>query len=336
MAHEITAVGGKIQRTLRYHDGVVVELTPPALSSLQSRLGQGVRIERDYFARIPDGEMPEPDSVSSAGIDQPPQAVPWGVAMVRATQANAITRGDGILVCVVDTGIQPDHPDLADNIAGGENFVSEDALAWGDDCGHGTHIAGVIGALDNSIGVVGVAPEAKLFSAKVLDAGGAGSSSTIAEGIRSCTAHHAQVINLSLVVTEDSQLIHDAIVDARRSGAVIVAAAGNSSGQVFYPAKYPEVIAVSAVDSHLKLAPFSSWGPEIAFAAPGAQIYSTMLYSRYVVESGTSMAAPHVSGVAALMMAARRVHLGARDVGMSSLKQGAGLIDALISVAKDG
>ena len=333
-AHEVAAVGGKITRVLRYHDGVVAELTPQALSSLQSRLGQGVRIEKDSMARVPEGELPAVDSVSAQGVEQPPQTIPWGVVTVRGPDAHAITRGDGVLVCVVDTGIQPDHPDLADNIAGGENFVSDDTQAWGDDCGHGTHVAGIIAALDNGIGVVGVAPEAKLFSAKALDAGGYGTNSSIAEGIRSCVAHHAQVINLSLVVTEDSPLIHDAIVDARRKGAVIVAAAGNSGGQVFYPAKYPEVIAISGVDMDLKLAPFSSWGSEIAFTAPGAQIYSTMLYGRYAFESGTSMAAPHVSGVEALSIAARRNHVGARDLGLSSSKQGAGLIDALISVTK--
>jgi len=316
--------GGTEVRDFRYYHGFAAHLSHNAAENIRKGGDGLLLIERD-----PEVAM----SGKPSAPTQPLQSVPWGILAIKSPGNSALNRGNGITVCVVDTGIQPNHPDLAANILGGENFILKKGVVqpanWADDNGHGTHVAGTIAALDNGIGVVGVAPEAKLFAVKVLNSRGSGYLSDVAEGIRSCVTHGSRVINMSLGSSSGSSLLADAVAYAKSAGVITVAAAGNESGAVSYPGKYPEVIAVSAVDSNLNFAYFSNYGPEIAFTAPGVSVLSTTNGSRYATFSGTSMASPHVAGVAALMLSTGSLGMLADDIGLNPNQQGAGLINAL-------
>lgn len=236
---------------------------------------------------------------------QPPQALPWGIARVRADQVWASATADPVKVAVVDTGIDPTHPDLAANIKGGMSALDR-VTSYKDDNGHGTHVAGTIAALNNSIGVVGVGPAADLYAVKVLDRKGSGWVSDIIEGLQWCVANDMDVVNMSLGSSAYSVAFAEAVQATLDEGVVIVAAAGNSGpgyDTVQYPGAYPGVIAVSATDSSDLLASFSSRGPQVSLAAPGVSVRSTYKGATYATLSGTSMASPHVAGVAALVVA---------------------------------
>lgn len=322
----VNAQGGNVDHDLVYHSGFVAHMSGTAVQRLAENFGSSVFIEEDHEVEASGKPVAAP----------PAQSVPWGVAAVQADLANAVTEGAGTVVCIVDTGIQSDHPDLSTNVLGGENFVMQkgsiNASAWTDDNGHGTHVAGTVAALDNAVGVIGVAPQAGLFAVKVLDRRGSGYMSDVADGILSCVANGADVINMSLGSSADSAVVHDAVITASAAGVILVAAAGNEASGVSYPAKYDEVIAVSAVDSNMALAYFSNTGVEVDFAAPGVSVYSTTKGGSYATYSGTSMASPHVAGVAALMVASGRTQLFATDIGLTLEEQGGGFIDALLTV----
>jgi len=226
-------------------------------------------------------------------------------------------------------------------MAGGYNAISPSRNA-DDDNGHGTHVAGIIAALDNTVGVLGVAPQASLLAVKVLNRRGSGYLSDIIEGIQWSVNNGADVINMSLGTTSNVQSFHDAITAAYNAGVVVVAAAGNSGSRdntVEYPAKYPEVIAVSATGTNNVIASFSSRGTEVELAAPGMNVPSTYMGGGLKTLSGTSMASPHVAGVAALIIASGvngvenvrdRLHQTADDLGAGGKDNlyGYGLVDA--------
>jgi len=233
---------------------------------------------------------------------QPAEVLPWGVDRIDAEKVWPLgNTADPIKVGVVDTGISNKHPDLLANVKGGVNTINP-LKSWNDDNGHGSHVAGIIAALDNDIGVIGVGPAIDLYAIKVLGANGSGYLSDVIEGIDWAIAHNMQVINMSLGTSSDIQSFHDAVASAKNAGIVVVAAAGNSGGAVSFPAAYPEAIAVSATDENNVLASWSSRGPEVDLAAPGVNIYSTYKGTGYATLSGTSMAAPHVAGSAALVL----------------------------------
>ncbi|MBI2035949.1 MAG: S8 family peptidase [Candidatus Liptonbacteria bacterium] len=232
---------------------------------------------------------------------QPPQSIPWGIDRVDAELVWATNNADPVKVVVLDTGISMSHPDLTSNVKGGYNTINP-LKSWNDDNGHGSHVAGIIAASNNNIGVVGVAPLADLYAVKVLNRNGSGFLSDIIEGLQWSVQNGAQVINMSLGTNSDIQSFHDAITAAYDANVVLVAAAGNDSEAVDYPAAYPEVIAVSATDSNNVLASFSSRGAEVDLSAPGVSVYSTYKGDGYKTLSGTSMASPHVAGAAALVL----------------------------------
>lgn len=233
---------------------------------------------------------------------QPAETLPWGIDRVDAELVWPTgNTANPIRVGVIDTGISLSHPDLQANIAGGVNTINPRKSA-NDDNGHGSHVAGTIAGLDNTIGVIGVAPQANLYAIKVLGANGSGYLSDVIEGIDWGIANGMQVLNMSLGTSSNSQLLHDAVIRAYNAGIVVVAAAGNSGGSVEYPGAYPEVIGVSATDASDQIASFSSRGPEVDLAAPGVSVFSTYKGSGYATLSGTSMATPHVAGVAALVL----------------------------------
>jgi subtilisin family serine protease len=239
--------------------------------------------------------------VEALGRVQPAQVLPWGIDRVDAELVWASTTGDAVKIGVIDTGVELAHPDLYVNIKGGYNAINP-AKSANDDNGHGTHVAGIIAAASNSIGVVGVGPALDLYAIKVLAANGSGYLSDVIEGLEWAVANGMQVVNMSLGSSSNVQSFADAVAAAKAAGLVMVAAAGNSGGAVSYPAAYPEVIAVSATDANDVLASFSSRGPEVDLAAPGVSIYSTYKGKTYKTLSGTSMASPHVAGAAALLL----------------------------------
>ena len=190
-----------------------------------------------------------------APAPQPSQDTPWGIDRIDADLAWGVTTGDPIKVAVIDTGIDLTHPDLAQNTKGGYNAINPTKSA-NDDNGHGTHVAGIIGALNNEIGVIGVGPAIDLYAVKVLDRRGSGWLSDIIEGLDWAIQNGTQVVNMSFGTASDIESFRDAVKIVNAAGIVQVAAAGNNGGSVIYPAAYPEVIAVSAMDSH---SPSASW-----------------------------------------------------------------------------
>jgi subtilisin family serine protease len=235
----------------------------------------------------------------------------WGMkaaAGIDLPGARETTKGSGVIVAVIDTGIRAQATDFAGTaFAPGIDVVNNDADPT-DDNGHGTHVAGTIAqTTDNGIGCAGVAPEATLLAIKALNAQGSGSNVTIAAGIREAVKRGARVINLSLGGGHSLSL-QSAVNDALAAGVVIVAAAGNGGGgSLLYPAAYPGVISVGAVGSNGQRASFSQYGSTLSISAPGVGILqqtfspSTGRYG-YGSWNGTSMATPHVAGTAALVM----------------------------------
>jgi len=200
--------------------------------------------------------------------------------------------GNGIKVAVIDTGIDVDYPDLMANIKGGYNATSK-KKSYDDDNGHGTHVAGIIAAVDNEMGVIGVAPEADLYAIKALDAYGDGYVSDIVEGIEWCIENDIDIINMSLGMANDSVLLNEAVQDAYSAGILMVVAAGNNyGGDCEIPAAYDEVIAVGAIKTDGSIADFSAINGVDAWA-PGVDVYSTYINDIYIDFDGTSMAAPH-------------------------------------------
>jgi subtilisin len=242
------------------------------------------------------------------------ETIPTGVQQVNAPQAWGYSQGKGIRVAVVDTGIDFNHPDLKPNYVGGTSFVPGAATPM-DDHGHGTHCAGTIAAAIDGTNVVGVAPLASLYAVKVLDQNGSGQFSWIIAGIDWAIQNSVHVVSMSLGGPSAPEALKTMCDTAWNKGLLLVAAAGNSQQQmpvppaasnVGFPAKYQNVIAVSAIDSANVIAPFSSRGPEVDVCAPGVTVLSDKLGGGTTTMSGTSMACPHVAGVAAVAWGSHR------------------------------
>ena len=232
------------------------------------------------------------------------QVMNWGAERVQAPRSwNSGFTGKGVNIAVVDTGISP-HEDL--RIAGGVSFDPDNASFY-DDNGHGTGVAGIIAALDNNIGTVGVAPESNIYAVKVLDRNGEGYLSELLAGIDWCIDNGIDIINMSLGSDQRSRILEDMVNKAYSQGVSLASAAGNSgdaagvSDTVNYPAKYNVVIGVAATDVNNGRAVFSSTGAGIDVSAPGVNIYTTAMGNGYASGSGTSMATPYVSGNLALL-----------------------------------
>ena len=270
----------------------------------------------------------------------------WGVGRVHAPAAWPVTEGAGVKVAVIDTGIDLGNADLQEKVDGGYSALAqtERPQDYQDDNGHGTHVAGIIAAARDGKGVVGVAPKARLYAVKVLDAEGRGSLSEVIDGLVWAAKNGMQVANMSLGAQIDSEALHRAVRAAKDLGVVIVAAAGNSGdsdGAVRYPGAYPETIAVAASDERDRPAGFSSRGPEVKFVAPGVDVVSDNLGGGLISRSGASMSAPHVAGLAALAISLDWTGLYGPDGVYEQLKnaakplpllaaeqQGWGMIDA--------
>ena len=234
----------------------------------------------------------------------------WNLRKIGMEQAWDVTTGSpDQIVAVLDTGVDSSHPDLAGKLLPGYDFLN-DTPDPADDGGHGTHNAGIIGAASNNgVGIAGIDWRTRIMPLKVLNSSGVGPDSAISRGIVYATDHGARVINMSFGSPSTSQTLAAAVRYAYDKGVLLVAAAGNTAkldNAVIYPAAFPQVLAVGATDESDKIADFSQHHSYVGVSAPGVHIVSTFWrgagYGSYVSASGTSAAAPHVSGLAALIL----------------------------------
>ena len=299
----VAAVGGRIKHVYsRALNGFSAHMPAAAVQKLlaKNRLISGCT--QDRVASIPPtlvGEISTRGGPPGGGAAS--QTMPWGVKRVGGGANSSGT------AWIIDTGIDRNHPDLNVSGTGNVDFIAGGAVA-NDPNGHGTHVAGIIGAINNSFGVVGVAAGARLVSVRVLDQYGNGSDSDVIAGIDHVITNGApgDVINLSLI-TDPLATLDQAVVNAAKSGFYIAIAAGNSSANAgnYSPARAgcaeagcERIYTVSAIDSKGVFARYSNWGnPPIDYAEPGSSILSTYKNGTYATLSGTSMAAPHLAGI---------------------------------------
>ncbi len=280
-------------------------------------------------------EIDQPRELYWEPVSEPEydEQLQW-VRQVKLPDAWNITTGaDQTVVAVVDSGVSPTHPDLADKLVNGYNAVDGND-DWADIDGHGTHVAGIIAASgSNEIGTVGAAMDVRIMPIRVLAANGTISTSSIADAIYWAIDHGADVINLSLGASTPSEVERAAVVEATSAGIPVLAASGNRASQISYPASYPETISIGALDSNGNRASFSSVLSEVDIAAPGILIFSpnwseiegdtwTNVYKNQPV-SGTSFSVAIASGTAALMHSIDP-SVGPEDVREASRLDGGG------------
>jgi len=304
----VEAAGGVATRHLRLVRGMAALLTPAAERELRGR-PEVLRVDVDGVVHATVNTL-KAHGNKHTPPPPPVQFLPWGVDRIDAEWAWSVSRGAGVKVAVIDTGIDWSHPDLVDNLGGGVNYTSRNwwsapnLSAWNDDNGHGSHVAGIIAGVDNTIGVIGVAPEATLYAVKVLNKQGSGYDSDVIAGIEWAVDNGMDIANMSLGSNGDDPSLHAACDAAAAGGLILVAAAGNDGNAVDYPGAYSSVIAVAALDINDQVASWSSHGPQVRLAAPGVSITSCWKGSGYATISGTSMASPHVAGAIALNLSA--------------------------------
>ena len=313
--------------------------------------------KKDEILRIDDDVVIHATGKKGEKKPKNPQELTWGIDRIEADLAwEEENTGSGINVAILDTGIDLEHPDLMDNIKGNINMIKP-SKNGNDKNGHGTHVAGIIAAVDNKIGVIGTGPEISLYAVKVLDNQGRGWLTDLIDGLDWCIDNGMQVVNMCFGSSEGNQSFHDAIIEAYQAGITLVASSGNNGengGAIEYPAKYIETIAVSAIGEDDNFASFSSWGEEVDLTAPGVDIKSTYKNGSYRIMSGTSMSAPHVTGTVALILKTlvwehdsfllngiwdpeevrEKLMATAEDLGLGPDKQGEGLVKAYHTAQK--
>jgi len=298
---------------------------------------------------VDDGLVAE-NSLSQSVPNDPYFDRQWALNQIRMPELWQITTGSPeILVAVLDTGIDQSHADLAGKVLAEANFTGSPTP--NDIHGHGTHVAGIIAASsDNGIGIAGVAPQCRLLNVKVADDRGRCQATALAEGIVWAVDNGANIINISVGLRETCPELAEAIDYAWNKGVIIIAAAGNEGNDSpVYPAYYENNLAVTAVRENDTFAPLSNRGEWVDVAAPGFKIYSTLPDDSYDYKTGTSFAAPYVSGLAALLFnvvtdtngdgwlndeVRAAIEAGCREIGIDGV--GSGRIDALGSLAEAG
>ncbi|MGB2808387.1 MAG: S8 family serine peptidase, partial [Sedimentisphaerales bacterium] len=337
----VKGVGGKIKYTYHIVDAIAASIPQKAIDALKKNPNvRYVELDGQVYALVEELENS------------------WGVEHIGAGDVHASNMGSGVKVAIIDTGIDYTHEDLDYNYKGGIDIGDVDGDPMDDSAiaGHGTHVAGIVAAQANGIGVIGVAPEAHLYAVKVFDSDGIAYDSDVIAGIEWCIVGPdgepdtgdelgIQVINMSIGRSGSSESLKDACDVAYAAEVVLVAAAGNNGNppgkgdNIIYPAAYDSVIAVAATNQDDERARWSSTGPDLELAAPGVSIYSTYIGGGYATMSGTSMASPHVAGVAALVIASgtsgvvevrAKLQDTADDLGEAGWdsKYGYGLVDA--------
>lgn len=247
------------------------------------------------------------ERVDCLSVQDAKQKAGWNITAFDLPSAWKHSQGEGVKIAVLDSGCDLDHPDLVNNLLPGKNFVNPRKPPV-DVLGHGSHVTGTICAENNDIGVVGVAPKAKVIPVKVLGDDGNGNLLNVAKGIRWAADQGADFISMSLGAPVPVQQVRKAIQYAAKKKAVCFVAAGNAGNtkEVFYPAAYPETIAIGAINKFYNRAKFSNTGRNLDFMAPGVDIFSTVPDNWYAHLSGSSMAQPFACAVAALLLSYSR------------------------------
>jgi subtilisin len=287
-------------------------LTLPSISAISCKLANNydwklfndmITIEEDYLLQI-GSQFQLPTAGKPFSRVDTSKRIPWGLTAIQAPKLWRKTKGRGVRIGIVDTGIDSSHPDINTSVERGINLLNSNQPPT-DDNGHGTHIAGTIVASNVSAGIRGVAPKATLFPVKAFDHEGAAYVSDIILAIHWCISHRMNIINMSFGMSQYSTALHQAIKSAFNHDVIIVASSGNNGykGNIDYPARFPQTVAVGATNKDQRIAAFSNQGKLVDLYAPGEAIYSTWPHARYNELSGTSMATAHVSGVIALLLA---------------------------------
>ncbi|WP_276255139.1 S8 family peptidase [Halomontanus rarus] len=354
----VESVGGTTVLEYDNFDFVVAEIPSNRLDDLLAAPGIA-SVEDDDETGIPDDWSPSlldallsPDRTDCS--THPAQRASWGIERIGADGVEP--GGTDVDVGILDTGIQSDHCSLS--VAGGRNFTAAGMPSdYEDRHGHGTHVAGVAGAVDNDLGVVGTAPNANLYAVKVLDNDGQGRYSELIAGIDWCMENEIELISMSLGGEAESDALAKAIETAHAAGHLLLSAAGNEGNAgngscdtetMTYPATHEDVVAVAAMNEDDTLASYSSVGAAVDLLAPGTNIVSSVAGNRYAEASGTSIACPFVTGVAALVWghrgadgpgpneAVRRTLTETAEPVLGTCEEGHGLVDARAVLDEDG
>ncbi|HQR80778.1 MAG TPA: S8 family serine peptidase [Actinomycetota bacterium] len=329
-----------VSAVVRTADGTVAVTTAPDADALAVATADDTVLAVDNTARRYAMALPADD----AGRD-----LQWSLSRLQAEDLWQRSTGAGTTVAVLDTGVKASHPDLRGKVARGYNAITGKPGARRDDNGHGTILAGIIAGRINGSGIAGLAPNARILPVKVLDADGVGDSDDIARGIIWAVDNGADVINMSFGADASNRVEAEAIDYARGAGVTLIAAGGNEGARlVMYPAGYPGVLGVGAVDFNDKRASFSNQGSHIDVVAPGQGILSSFATRPYTWTSGTSMATAYVSAVAALAMSyspgaggeplLQQIMATARDIGATGRdpETGAGIVDPAALLEQQG
>ncbi|TYL39583.1 peptidase S8 [Natronococcus pandeyae] len=353
----VEAVGGTPVLEYDNFEFVVAEVPADARTDLLEDR-RVASVEDDEETGIPSDWSPSLSDILDPGGESdcsahPNQRSSWGLERIGADAVEP--DGTGVDVGVLDTGIESDHCSVS--VAGGRNFTSDGPPGdYEDRHGHGTHVAGVAGAVDNDIGVVGAAPGANLHAVKVLGDDGSGRYSELVAGIDWCLSNDVEVISMSLGGEAESDAVDRAIEEAHSAGHLLLCAAGNEGNDgdgsceaetMTYPATHPDVVAVTAMNEDDTLASYSSVGAAVDLLAPGTDVVSTTVDNEYAEASGTSVATPFVAGVAALLWqtrdeegpgpneSVREILAETAEPVLETCEEGDGLVDARAAVGDD-
>lgn len=259
----------------------------------------------EKYKKLPEVEYAEPNFLAKASLTPSDTLFgkQWNLKKILSEESYDISKGGGVVIAVVDTGVDNNHSDLSGLVLQGYNAIDGSNNST-DDHGHGTHVAGIASAqTDNGNGVASVSFQSQVLPVKVLNKDGVGTYGDVSEGITYSADNGARIINLSLGGSSDSETLKRAVNYALSKGSLLVAAAGNDGNDApVYPAAYKGVLAVSASDSNDNLASFSSYGNNIFVSSPGVSVISSVPGGSYASWSGTSMAAPHLAGLLALQL----------------------------------
>jgi subtilisin family serine protease len=291
------ASGGELVRKVAALDVDVMSFPGMTSANAEAKL--------NALKKNPNIVYAEPNYIYSVDMvpNDPGYSQQWGWPKVNAPAAWDVTQGSSsTVIAIVDTGIQQSHPDLSSKIVAGYDYVDNDSNPE-DGNGHGTHVAGTSAAItNNSTGGAGGCPNCKLMPVRVLDNNGSGTLDAVANGITYAADHGAKVINMSLGASSGATTLQSAVDYAWNKGVFLACAAGNNGNTAAnYPGYYSNCFAVASTDSNDAKSSFSTYGTWVEVAAPGGNIYSTWLNSGYNTISGTSMATPHVAGLAGLL-----------------------------------
>jgi major intracellular serine protease len=238
----------------------------------------------------------------------------WEITKFNIKDQWQYSKGEGVIVAVIDTGCDLYHDDLKDSLVQGKNFLEDKDPVDGN--GHGSHVSGTIAATDNGLGMVGVAPKTKIMPLKALNDDGMGDTRAIAEAVSWAADSGADLITMSLGSPSSHPAIKQAINYACSKNVVVFCAAGNAGerSSIMYPAKYPNVVSIGAIDKNLERTSFTCSGEELDFLAPGHEIVSAVPGNKYAMMSGTSMSNPFAVGCASLLLSySRKIKYSAMD-----------------------